>query len=258
MEHVFISYSSKDFGLAEQICRRLEDNEVKCWMAPRDIAAGMDYTAAIPDAIANCGCFLLVLTRSAQSSNWVHNEVIDAVSKGKKIIPFLAEEMQLAENFAFLLRGAHWEDGSKNWNAALDRVVASVKGAPAPEQENASLACPRCGGSKLEVRPPWIGSVRQIRDRMKVLTIIAVVLSLWMATKLGGLDGGMFVLLLVLAFLFVMATLLAGILLWLLIKRLCAMALQKTGRQYRRLKCTTCGKKFRKITKTELVKAVQQ
>ena len=247
MEYVFISYSSKDFALAEKICGHLEKNEVGCWMAPRDIAAGMDYTAAIPDAIARCGAFLLVMTRNTQSSHWVHNELIDALSKGKRIIPFIAEDVRLAENYEFLLRAAHWEDGSKNQTEALNRVVASMKEVTDAGMEKVRPICPRCRSVQIEERPVWIGSVRQIKDRMRVLVIIAVVLSLWLGTRLNGMDGGIIVVILVLAFLLAMAALIAGIMLWLLIRYLCTLMLRKAGRRYGRLKCTTCGKKFRKI-----------
>ena len=43
MEHeVFISYSSKNKNAAVAICHILEENEIKCWMAPRDIPPGAE------------------------------------------------------------------------------------------------------------------------------------------------------------------------------------------------------------------------
>lgn len=254
MKHVFISYSSTDLGRAEAICSHLEENGVKCWMAPRDIAAGADYTAAIPDAIADCDAFLLVMTGNAQSSHWVHNELINALSKGKKIIPFLAEKVRMAENYEFLLQSAQWEDGSENWNTALDRVVASLKGAAASgTKKDAALACPRCGSEELRNRPPWIGSVKQIRQRMRTLSVIAAVLALWFCVgfNMVEMSGPVFVLLLLMAFASILVLMVAGILVWLLLKGLATLALDKSGRKYRRLRCATCGKKFRKIVKTD-------
>jgi len=41
MSHdIFISYSSKDKPIADGICASLETAGIRCWIAPRDIAAG--------------------------------------------------------------------------------------------------------------------------------------------------------------------------------------------------------------------------
>ena len=54
MEHdVFISYSSQDKVAADAICHILEQNEVRCWIAPRDIPAGAEYGDLIDEAIKN-------------------------------------------------------------------------------------------------------------------------------------------------------------------------------------------------------------
>ena len=257
MNYVFISYSSKDFQWAESICGHLEANGVKCWMAPRDIAAGADYTAAIPGAIAGCDAFLLVMTDNAQASHWVHNELINALSKGKKIIPFIAEKVRMAENYEFLLQGAHWEDGSENWSAALDRVVASLLGKAGSGQKKA-LACPRCAGESLIDRPFWIGSVKQIGQRMRTLSIISAVLTLLSFLRFDvSLTGDTFVFLLLAVFALILVLIIAGILVWLLLKWLFTLALQRSGRKYRRLKCATCGMKFRKIVRTEQAESMR-
>lgn len=44
---VFISYSSKDSATAQAICHELEDNHIRCWMAPRDIPIGSKYATVI-------------------------------------------------------------------------------------------------------------------------------------------------------------------------------------------------------------------
>ena len=37
---VFISHSSRDAEVANFIVKYLEDSDIKCWVAPRDIPAG--------------------------------------------------------------------------------------------------------------------------------------------------------------------------------------------------------------------------
>jgi TIR domain len=48
---VFISYASPDSALAQTIVERFERADISCWIAPRDIQAGDDWSSAIPPAI---------------------------------------------------------------------------------------------------------------------------------------------------------------------------------------------------------------
>ena len=48
---VFISYSSKDKYAADAVCSRLENGNLRCWYAPRDIAPGADWASSIVQAI---------------------------------------------------------------------------------------------------------------------------------------------------------------------------------------------------------------
>jgi hypothetical protein len=49
---VFISYSSKDKVVADAVCAGLEGRGIACWIAPRDLVPGVDWGAAIVDAIS--------------------------------------------------------------------------------------------------------------------------------------------------------------------------------------------------------------
>ena len=164
MGHVFISYSSKDSRLAEEVCRYLEKKQIICWMAPRNIESGCDYMESIPKAIAQCDYFLLVMTHNVQNSKWVQNEVGEAISKGKDVIPFVTEEFEISDKFAFLLRCTHWEYGIENWLVALERIAETIGNAqPEPsgsrseelDAEKERLPqikkpeCPLCGSTRL-------------------------------------------------------------------------------------------------------------
>ena len=43
MHEVFISYSSKDKTVADAACSVLENKGIRCWVAPRDIVAGVEW-----------------------------------------------------------------------------------------------------------------------------------------------------------------------------------------------------------------------
>jgi len=99
MKEVFISYSSIDASQAETVRNVLEKNGFSCWMAPRDIPGGSNYTKEIPIAIRNCKVFVLVLSKNAQSSHWVLKELDSAVNCGKTILPFMLEDCELNDEF---------------------------------------------------------------------------------------------------------------------------------------------------------------
>ena len=84
MKEVFISYSSQDSTSAETVRDVLESNGLSCWMAPRDIPGGSDYTKEIPVAIRECTVFVLILSQHAQDSQWVLKELSSAVSAGRR------------------------------------------------------------------------------------------------------------------------------------------------------------------------------
>ena len=81
MNHdVFISYSSKNSAAAQAICHELEDNNIKCWMAPRDIPVGAKYASVITQAIKECKAVVLVFSEYSAISPWVESEINIAFS----------------------------------------------------------------------------------------------------------------------------------------------------------------------------------
>ena len=191
MGHVFISYSSKDSRLAEEVCRYLEKKQIICWMAPRNIESGCDYMDSIPKAIAQCDHFLLVMTHNAQNSKWVQNEVGEAISKGKDVIPFVTEEFEISDKFAFLLRSTHWEYGIDNWLVALDRIVVTIRNtkvkqsgrvSEAPEQKKQELPrikkteCPICGSTRI-IEKDKLQSASETAHGMKLLA--GLIMNVW-------------------------------------------------------------------------------
>ena len=69
MEHIFISYSSKDFETANVIRNYLNDI-CFVWMAPFSIPAGSNYAEEIPKAIEASSTFVLLLSLNSIKSKW--------------------------------------------------------------------------------------------------------------------------------------------------------------------------------------------
>lgn len=138
MHDVFISYSTLDTDIALNIRNTLEIDGVRCWMAPRDIPGGSNYTREIPVAIRNSQIFLLVLTKNAQASQWVLKELDAAVNERRFILPVMADSEPLRDEFTFLLSGAQRHPASPPDFTALKALSARVQSILLPKTtENA-------------------------------------------------------------------------------------------------------------------------
>ena len=132
MRQVFISYSTKDQLQAEAVRNVIEQNGISCWMAPRDIPGGSNYTKEIPIAIRDCQAFVLMLSQNAQTSPWVLKELDRAVNDGKTILPFQLEDITLNDEFNFLLTGAQRYDAYQKKSEALQLLIARIKAIISP------------------------------------------------------------------------------------------------------------------------------
>jgi hypothetical protein len=104
MSHdVFISYSSKDKNAADAVCAVLERNNIRCWIAPRDVLPGAVWGAAIIGAIQAAKIIVLVFSGAANTSPQIEREVERAISKGIPIIPFASRMFS---------RAIHWNISS--------------------------------------------------------------------------------------------------------------------------------------------------
>ena len=126
MKDVFISYSTIDTVSAETVRDVLETNGISCWMAPRDIPGGSNYTKEIPSAIRDCHAFVLMLSQNAQNSPWVLKELDRAVNDGKIILPFQLEDLTLTDEFNFLLTGAQRYDAYQKKSEAMQLLISRL------------------------------------------------------------------------------------------------------------------------------------
>lgn len=139
MRQVFISYSSADAARAEEIVKSLEAAQIRCWMAPRNIRVGSNYTKDIPRAIKECPCFLLVLSPRSQESKWVNKELTRAINQEKTILPLMIEDFTVSEGFEFLLEDVQIRPYFSDPEAILREVLARIRRA-APQPESAPPA----------------------------------------------------------------------------------------------------------------------
>ena len=59
----FISHSSKDMTNAMSLVERLESRGVNCWVAPRDIDAGANYSDEIVEGIRTSASLIVLISK---------------------------------------------------------------------------------------------------------------------------------------------------------------------------------------------------
>src|SRR5437868_792301 len=104
---VFLSYASDDQTMADIVCELLEERGIACWMAPRDVAAGVVWDEAILDAIEKAPAFLLLLSRHSNDSPFVKNELNRAFSQRKPIVTFRIEDVTPGRSLELYLARHH-------------------------------------------------------------------------------------------------------------------------------------------------------
>jgi len=107
MCEVFISKSTKDDLIAEAVCNVLEKNNIKCWIAPRNILGGKDYAEEISKGIKVAKILLVIVSRNSNESKHVLNEINLAVEFNKIILPFKIDETEINESFRYYLDRTH-------------------------------------------------------------------------------------------------------------------------------------------------------
>jgi hypothetical protein len=88
---VFISHSTTDLGLVQQLQYSLETNGIETYLADLHPQPGDTLASKISNAIEQSNCLIAVLTRDGTRSRWVHQEIGFAKGKGKLVIPVFEE-----------------------------------------------------------------------------------------------------------------------------------------------------------------------
>lgn len=105
---VFISYSTKNSDVANKICHILEQNDLKCWIAPRNISSGRNYIDEIASGIKSTKIVVLVYSKYSQASKYVNNEIKMAFSNNKPILSFNIDNSLPKDEMEYHLKITQW------------------------------------------------------------------------------------------------------------------------------------------------------
>ena len=126
---VFISHASKDNRIADAICGQLESSGLKCWIAPRNISKGEDWTQAIRDAIESSRLLLLVFSENANAAPHIEREIANAYYTRRMIVPFRSAKVLPRREFLFYLNNARWIDANgQSADQDIKTLAMRIKG----------------------------------------------------------------------------------------------------------------------------------
>jgi len=142
---VFISYSSKDEPAAETVCRFLEANNIRCWIAPRDIPAGQSWDNAIIEGIRTTSIMVLIHSANANGSDQIKRELHLAHSKKKVLIPLRIEKVHPNDELEYILATVQWLNAfdpplESHLKPLVKRIDAILE---APRQQPSNEPAPR-------------------------------------------------------------------------------------------------------------------
>lgn len=100
---IFISHSKLDKPIAELICTALENENIGCWIAPRDIPYGNDWAGEIASAIENSSLFIFVLSEHSNSSRQCPKEITVADNVGVPIVCVKIDDVEMSQALKYHL-----------------------------------------------------------------------------------------------------------------------------------------------------------
>ena len=165
MPDVYLSHTSRDSEAARQIADALEREGVTCFLAPRDIAVGVEYGTAILSAITSSRVLVVLLSESANQSRQVDREVQTAANNGLPIIPYRIEDVSPRGSLVYFLSGVvfpvnqlppwlqpvslslpttYWLEGMRRAIAGVPPADSPLAGSPLAAWSNGQLLLALC------------------------------------------------------------------------------------------------------------------
>jgi hypothetical protein len=124
---VYISYSSKDRIVAEQIGNKLESNGIRCWIDSRDMLIRGDYAEVISNAIMNSRTFLIIFSGNLNSSPHALREISLGMENCDVVVPLRIDDTPISDAMKFYLAAIQWIDAvSEPLEYQLDHLVGSI------------------------------------------------------------------------------------------------------------------------------------
>ena len=137
---VYVCHSSNDFEAANEICQYLENNNVTCFNAPRDIK-GQNPAEAIKNGIENSEIFLMVMSESSQNSPYSTQELEKAFVLNKPIACYILDDVIPLDRTAFFTKNSTFINASveDNYQTLLNVILEMLESTPAGDGQKTGV-----------------------------------------------------------------------------------------------------------------------
>ncbi|MBR2406891.1 MAG: toll/interleukin-1 receptor domain-containing protein [Clostridia bacterium] len=181
---IFISFSSKDREIAQDLCALLKANGLPYWISDEHEIPGQLFSEVIIDAIDNASVVLLLLSEEANASKHVASEISYAFEKEKVILPVTIGAVQLSKSMTYWLGGKQRMKYAPTTAFKLELVGALLKllHPETPQNSHSTVIT----GSNRSSKPKW-GMIAAIAAAAMV--IVALVLLMLPRQHGGGLPA---------------------------------------------------------------------
>jgi uncharacterized protein (TIGR03067 family) len=160
---VFLSYSSKDKIWADAACAGLEQERIRCWIAPRDMTPGDEWGAGIIKGLNTSRVFVLIFSDHANASKQVRKEVERAISKELPVLAFRIQNVEPKDAMEFNLSNIHWLDA---FNPPVERQLEVLARSVRMLLDNEARAArgPEGSGDKAPENGSGVGPTPPVSD----------------------------------------------------------------------------------------------
>jgi len=141
---IFLSYSSKDRGAAQELDSALRDASFSTWFAPRNVEAGDSFAARIVAAIRESSLVIVLFTAGSNGSPHVERELALAVHFRKPILPIRVDKIVPNDTISYFLKLVQWMDVFLPLSDDLPEIIARVRDILDAEQSSRGGSAP-CG-----------------------------------------------------------------------------------------------------------------
>ena len=126
-KEVFISYSHVDQIVADGVCGYLEQNNILCFIANRDIPNGVTWAKIIPEALRKCKLMIAVFSRDFNLSDETDNEISIAANRHIPILAFRISDEDFDGLKEYYLTKSNWIEAFPEPEKQFGKLLNSVQ-----------------------------------------------------------------------------------------------------------------------------------
>lgn len=123
---VFVSYSTEDSAVANEIVQAIEAAGLRSWIAGRDIPPAANWAGEIEQAIREARAMVLVVSPSFNRSVQTRKEVILGTDQKIRVLPVRVVDFQPWSHLRYFLADRQWVDASGTDSALRLKQVANA------------------------------------------------------------------------------------------------------------------------------------